>query len=97
MAIDYFIGYSQVDKIALLRGMQESLLTGQVIKVQTAAGVATEFDAADVNNELIYTRLCDSIANSPDYDATDPIQLACAGNARPGITRADFSGGYYGR
>jgi len=96
MAIDYFIGYSQSDKVALLRGIQETLMTGQVVKVQTAHGVYTEFDPVDVNNELTYQRLCDSIANSPNFDATDPIQAACAGNARPGITRMDFSGGYYG-
>jgi hypothetical protein len=92
MAMDYFIGFSQEDKIALLRGLTESSLTGQVIKVQTANGVATEFDSKDVNTELTYQRLCDSIANSPDYDANDPIQVACAGNARPGITRMNFGG-----
>lgn len=90
MAIDYFIGYSQVDKIALLRGYTEQLSTGQVVRVQTAGGVYTEFSSG-VDNSLMYQRLCDSIANSPDYDATDPIQLACAGNQRVGITRGIFN------
>jgi len=90
MAIDYFIGYSQVDKIALLRGLQETLFTGQPVKVQTAGGVMTEFDPIDVNNENMYVRLCDSIANDSEFDANDPIQVKCAGNQRPGITRMDF-------
>jgi len=90
MAMDYFIGYTQAQKIALLRGIQESRLTGQVVKVQTAPGVATEFDP-DANNNLIYQQLCDSIANSPDYDENDPIQVACAGNARSGVTRMVFN------
>lgn len=92
MAIDYFIVYSQADKIALLRGLTESKLTGQVIRVKTANGVETEFDAADVNTDMTYQQLCYSIANSPDYDANDPIQVACAGNARVGITRMVFNG-----
>lgn len=90
--MDYFIGYSLVAKIALLRGLQETMLTGQIIKVQTAPGVATEFDPVDINNELTYSRLCDSIANDADFDASDPLQAACAGNQRPGITRMIFNG-----
>jgi len=89
--MDYFIGYSQAQKIDLLRGVQETLMTGQVVKVQTAPGVYTEFDPVDVNNEITYARLCDSIANSPDFDANDPVQVACRRNARPGITRPRFN------
>lgn len=91
MAIDYFIGYSQADKILLLRGVQESLMTGQITRVKTSRDAETEFDPVDINNEVTYQRLCDSIANSPDYNADDPIQAACAGNARPGITRGNFN------
>lgn len=87
--MDYFIGYSQADKIALLRGYQEALNTGQIVKVQTAPGVYTEF-SPNVDNSLMYQRLCDSIANSPDFDADDPVQAACRRNSRPSQTRARF-------
>lgn len=90
--IDYFISYSQAQKLALLQGLTESILTGQVVKVQTAPGVFTEFDAQDTNNDLLYQRLCDSIANDCDFDASDPTQVKCRKNQRPGITRGNFSG-----
>ena len=95
MATDYFITYTQSDKIALLKGLTETMLTGQVTRVQTAHGVYHEFKP-DNSMDLNYARLCDSIASSPDYDPTDPTQLACMGNRRPGITKASFGGAYGG-
>lgn len=89
MATDYFIGYSQAQKLALLQGISESIMTGQVVRVQTAPGVFTEFSPS-VSNELTYQRLCDSVANDPGFDANDPLQAACRDNARPGITRARY-------
>lgn len=89
MAIDYFISYTQQQKLALLKGITETLLTGQVTRVQTSPGVFTEFNP-NISNELTYQRLCDSIASSPDYDENDPDQKAAAGNQKVGITRARF-------
>jgi hypothetical protein len=93
MAIDYYITYSQKDKIALLQGITESIQTGQIIRVRTAQGKETEF-SPKLDNYLVYQQLCYSIANSPDYDPNDAVQVACLGNARPGITRPNFGGGY---
>ena len=93
--VDYFISHSMADKIALLQGISDSLLTGQIVKVKTSRDSETEF-SPNVDNSLTYQRLCDSIADDPNYDATDPIQLACYNNQRPGITRADFGGGFGG-
>ena len=87
------------DKVALLRGLTESMMTGQITKVKTSRDSETSFNP-NIDNSLMYQRLCDSIAFDPNYDATDPIQLAASKNMRPGITRGNFGGGYgatYGR
>lgn len=86
---DYFITYSQADKIKLLQGLTQAIVTGQIVRVKTSRDAETEFNP-NVSNELTYERLCTSIANSPDYDATDPIQLAAANNARPSQTQPFF-------
>jgi hypothetical protein len=95
MAMDYFIGYSMADKLALLQGITESLLTGQITRVKTSRDSETEF-SPNVDNSLMYQRLCDSIADDPNYDATDPIQLAAYNNQRPSSTRVNFGGGFNG-
>jgi hypothetical protein len=90
MAMDYFIGWTQANKIALLVGIQNALLTGQVIAVSTGRGNYTKFDPK-VDNSLMYQRLTDSIANSKDFDPTDAIQLACRENRRQLSTRVAFN------
>jgi len=90
MAKDYFIGYSMADKVALLRGITESLLTGQIVRVSTSRGVETQFSPL-IDNSLMYDRLCTSIANDPNFDANDPTQAAALANQRPGITRGCFT------
>ncbi len=87
---DNFIGYTQQDKISLLRGLQEARLTGQIVEVETARGMRTRFDPA-VDNTQSLRELEYSIAASPEYDANDPIQLACSLNTRPGITRVSYT------
>jgi len=89
MATDYFISYSQAQKVALLEGLTQAMLTGQVTSVQTAPGKSTQFNP-NLDNSLMYARLCDSIASDPAFDATDPIQAKCKGNARPGVTRVKY-------
>jgi hypothetical protein len=91
MAFDNFIGWTQQDKIAMLRGIQEAMLTGQEVRVQTAHGVLTEFNISQTNIEQMLRKLEESIANSPDYNPGDPIQLACRNNQRAGITRPNFT------
>jgi hypothetical protein len=93
--MDHFVSYSMADKIALLRGLSESLMSGQITRVKTSRDSETEFNPK-IDNTLTYQWLCDSIADDPNYNATDPIQLACYNNQRPGITRADFGGGFGG-
>ncbi len=87
---DNFIGWTQKDKIALLRGIQESRLTGQIIKLQTAHGVWTEFNISQTNVTQTLRELEFSIANDPSFDPTDPVQAACRESQRAGITRATF-------
>jgi hypothetical protein len=89
MPYDNFIGWSQQEKLDLLRGLQQSRLTGQVVKVQTPAGI-TEFDPTKTDIDRLLREVESSIANSPDYNANDPTQAACKANRRPGITRAVF-------
>lgn len=84
------------DKVAMLRGLTESMLTGQIVRVKTSSDSETHFNP-NIDNSLMYQRLCDSIADDPNYDATDPVQLAAYNNQRPGITKANFGGGSYGR
>ena len=79
------------DKVAMLRGLTESLLSGQIVKIKTSRDSETEFNPK-IDNSLMYQRLCDSIADDPNYDANDPIQLAAYNNQRPAITRANFGG-----
>ena len=77
----------------MLTGIQESRLTGQAVRIETARGVYTEFNVSqtDVTNTLRELEL--SIANDPSFNANDPVQLACAKNQRSGTTRANFGGG----
>lgn len=93
MAMDYFITYDMADKIALLQGITESLLTGQIVRVKTSRDSETEF-SPNVDNSLMYQRLCDSISNDLNFNENDPIQLACRNNRRQGITRPNFGGAY---
>lgn len=65
------------------------MLTGQITRVKTSRDSETEFNP-QIDNSLMYQRLCDSIANDPNFDANDPIQAACLANQRPGITRPRF-------
>jgi hypothetical protein len=95
MAIDYFIAYSMADKIALLRGITESLLTGQITRVKTSGDSETTF-SPNVDNSLMYQRLCDSISDDPQFNADDPIQAAARNNQRPSSTRINFGGGFNG-
>lgn len=90
MATDYFIGYTIADKLALLKGLSESIMTGQVVRVQTAHGVYTEF-SPNISNELTYQRLCDSIVMDDAFDSTDPLQAACLKNQRASSTRVLFN------
>lgn len=90
MARDNFIGWSLNDKMALLRGVQESRLTGQIVRLQTAHGVFTEFDPTKVNNTQVLEELESSILNDPGADLNDPIVKAIAANRRPGTTRGVF-------
>lgn len=87
---DNYIGWTMQDKINLLRGIQESRVTGQVVKLETSRGVSTEFNINQTNVTQILRELEWSIANDPGYDANDPVQLACANNQSAGITRANF-------
>jgi hypothetical protein len=91
MAFDNLIGWTQADKIAMLRGIQEAMLTGQAVRVETARGVYTEFNISQTNIEQILRKVEESIANSPDYNPKDPVQLACRNNQRAGITRPNFT------
>ena len=93
--MDYFIGYSIQDKLALLKGITESLLSGQIVRVRTSSGVETQF-SPNVDNSLMYQRLCDSVCDDPNFDSTDPIQAACLSNQRVGITQPNFGGRGYG-
>ena len=90
MAFDNFIGWTQQQKLDMLRGIQEAMITGQVVRVQTAHGVFTEFNISQTNVEQMLRRLEESIANSPDFNPNDAVQAACRDNQRPGITRAKF-------
>lgn len=93
--MDYFIGYTMADKIALLQGITESLLTGQIIRVKTSRDSETEF-SPNIDNSLTYQRLCDSIADDPNFNADDPVQVAARNNRRVAITRGNFGGAYGG-
>lgn len=90
MPMDYFIGYTMQDKIALLRGLSEALMTGQIIRVKTSRDSETEFDPEN-DSSLTYQRLCDSIMDDPKFDQTDPTQLAVLNNRRVPITRSLFN------
>jgi hypothetical protein len=90
MATDYFISYSMADKLALLRGITESLMSGQIVRVSTSRGVETQFNP-NIDNSLMYQRLCESVANDPNFDPTDPVQAGCLANRRVGITRGQFN------
>ena len=84
------------DKIALLRGITESLMTGQITRVKTSSDSETTF-SPNVDNSLMYQRLCDSISDDPDFDENDPIQAACRANRRNASTGVRFNEGSHGR
>jgi hypothetical protein len=94
---DNFIGWDLGKKIAWLTGIQEARLTGQVVKLETARGVYTEFNINQTNVTQTLRELEQSIASDPDFDATNPVHLACAKNTRAGITRPNFGGAYGGQ
>jgi hypothetical protein len=89
--MDHFASKKMEDKLALLAGLENTMLTGQITRVKTSRDSETEFNPK-IDNTLTYQWLCDSIADAPDYDATDRIQLAAYNNQRPAITRANFGG-----
>ncbi len=80
MAVDNYIGWTQQEKILLMRGLQEARNTGQVTRVQTSPGVFTEFNPAKMDMTKLLRDLEYSIGYSPDYDSNDPIQAACRAN-----------------
>jgi len=84
MATDYFAGWTIARKSDMLTSLQEANLTGQVVKLQTAHGVYTEF--APTNISLQIDRLEYSIANDPLFDPDNPVCAACAANVRTGVT-----------
>ncbi len=86
MAMDYFIGYSMEDKLALLRGLTESMMTGQIVAVTTSRDSKTEF-SPNVSNELTYERLCYAIINDDGFNPNDPMQAGCLKNQRVSSTR----------
>ena len=87
--MDYFIGKTIDVKKALLIGISDCRMTGQIVRVKTSSDSETEFKPG-VDYSLMYQELCNSIADDPEYDANDPIQLSAYNNQRPGITRACF-------
>ena len=88
---DNFIGWTMQQKIDMLLGIQQSRLTGQAVKVQTAHGVFTEFNIEQTNVTQTLRELEFSIANDPSYNPADPVQYACKNNQRAGITRPNFT------
>lgn len=90
MAMDNFIGWGLPDKVAMLRGVQEARLTGQVVRLQTAHGVFTEFSVSKTNVSQTLRELEFSIGSEPEPDADSPMHViwaACRGNSRNGVTR----------
>jgi len=83
---DNFIGWTMQKKLAWLTGLQESRLTGQKVKVQTAHGIYTEYQISQTNVTQTLRELEDSIANDPNFNPDDAVQAACALNQRPGQT-----------
>lgn len=94
MARDNFIGWSLDDKIAMLRGVQESMLTGQVLKIATSRGVETQFDPSQQFAEVTLAKLEYSIACDTTEkcvsDSDWAIRRACAKNRRTTQTRHIF-------
>ena len=84
--MDNFIGWSLPDKLQMLQGIQQARLTGQVVRLQTAHGVYTEFNISQTNVTQTLRELEYSIANDADFDPTDAVQAACAANIRPAVT-----------
>jgi hypothetical protein len=91
MARDYYITYSQADKLALLAGVEKARNTGQVTRVQTSHGVFTDFDAGQADLSDVHQKLCYSIAVSKDFDPNDPVQCECRKNLRVGVTRTRYT------
>jgi hypothetical protein len=87
MAMDNFIGWSLPDKVAMLLGVQQARLTGQVVRLQTAHGVYTEFNVSQTNVTQTLRELEESITNDPAFDPSNPVCAACAANIRPAVTR----------
>lgn len=90
MAFDNFIGWSMQAKKDMLLAVQQARLTGQVTRSRTDSGVETQFDPAKVNLSNLLREIEQSIANDANYDAADPVQLACKMNQRPGRTTPVF-------
>lgn len=86
MAMDNFIGWSLPDKVTMLLAVQQARLTGQVVKLQTAHGVYTEFNPRQTNVTQMLRELEYSIANDPGFDPGSPICVACAANIRHEVT-----------
>lgn len=91
MARDNYVGWTIQEKLALLRGVQEARLTGQVVRCPKPGGGYTEFDVTKTDPTRILEELEFSIVNDEDFDADNPVHAACASNARPGVTRIIYS------
>lgn len=80
MPIDNYIGWTQQEKLRMLKAVQQARMTGQVVRSRTDNGVETEFDPQKTDLTRLLRELESSIANDPDYDAEDAVQAACAAN-----------------
>ena len=93
MAREYFVGWSIDDKIRMLQGLQEAMLTGMVVRVSTARGVETQFDPREGTTALRLERLEYSIwldATPSQLDPQGIIRAGCARNQRTLQSRPFF-------
>lgn len=88
---DNFIGWVPQAKKDMLLGVQQARLTGQIVRVETARGVFTEFNISQTNVNQVLRELELSIAEDCNIPDTDPIKIACRKNQRAGITRPVFT------
>jgi hypothetical protein len=75
----------------MLLAIQQARLTGQIVRVETARGVYTEFNISQTNVNQLLRELELSIAEDCTIPGNDPIKIACRKNQRAGITRAIFT------
>ena len=84
-----FIGWNIEEKRRHLRGIQDAILTGDMVEIQTASG-KTVYDPKSRNLNSLLEKLATAIAADPEYDADNAIDAACAAAGRPGITQVNF-------